>query len=78
MSNFRILYYDNDRSYGTTSSGITLKKLCQQLWEYRAAIGVVAYQADEENSEDSVRWELNGTWYTTAEIERIKKMPAFL
>lgn len=78
MSSFRILYYDNDKSYGTTSSGITSKKLCQQLWDYRAEIGVAAYQTDEEDSEDSVKWELDGRWYTTAEIERIKKMPAFL
>jgi hypothetical protein len=83
MSSFKILYRDGiigepGTSYGTSSIGLVVPELCKKLWEYYDEMGVNSYQTDEENTLDSVRWELNGSWYTTSQIERIKKIKVFL
>lgn len=52
--------------------------LNKRLWELNKDLDVVAYQADDDNLEETLRWKLQGHWYTPSEIERIYKIRAFL
>jgi hypothetical protein len=54
------------------------EKLKTQLFEYHMVIGVDAYEADLQDLEGSLKWKLQGEWYSTAEIERIINLRAFL
>lgn len=52
--------------------------LNKQLWDYNKEMGVDAYLADDNNLEETVKWRLQDHWYSTSQIERIKKIRIFL
>lgn len=52
--------------------------LNNQLWQYNKDLGVDAYMADDTDLEGTLKWRLQDRWYTTAQIERIYKIRAFL
>jgi hypothetical protein len=77
ISQFRIDLYESDKSYVTRSLNED-PELVKQLWQYYKDLGVEAYQADTDDLQGTVRWELQGHWYTTSEIKRIYNLRAFL
>lgn len=53
-------------------------ELVEQLWQYHKDLGVVAYEADTDDLEATLKWELQDHWYTTPQIQRIYNLRAFL
>lgn len=76
-SRFRITMYVDDEHYACRSMNED-GQLINQLFQYHKDLGVEAYQADTEDLQGTVRWELQGKWYDTSQIERIMKLRAFL
>jgi hypothetical protein len=77
MSRYRILYYKNDREYCINFLNEN-PDLTRDLWKYYENLGVEAYQADTDDLNATVKWELQGKWYNTSQIERIMNLRAFL
>jgi hypothetical protein len=74
---FRITYFHNIDNYVSRSVNENIE-LTNKLFQYYNDLGVEAYEADTENLEETVRWRLQGEWYSTAQIERIRNLRAFL
>jgi hypothetical protein len=49
-----------------------------RLWQLYRDLGVVAYEADLMDPINTVKWKLQGHWYSAAEIERLMELRAFL
>lgn len=77
ISQYCIDFYESDQNFVVHSSNEN-SELVKQLWKYHDDLGVNAYQADTENLQETVRWQLMGSWYTTSQIERIYGLRAFL
>lgn len=77
VSRLRITSYQDDKNY-TTRSLNDDPGLNQNLWQYHQDLGVEAYEADTDDLQGTVKWELHEQWYTTAQIERIYNLRAFL
>lgn len=77
LSRFRITLHidiDNYVSYSVNED----MELVAKLWGYYHDLGVEAYEADTKDLNGTVRWELQGNWYSTSQIERIMNLRAFL
>jgi hypothetical protein len=77
ISRFRIVSYFSADDYVSRSFNEN-HKLTSKLFQHHENLGVVAYEADFYNPETTVKWELDGKWYSTAQIEQIMELRAFL
>lgn len=73
-----ILYYFNGQDCGAKSSADLPIGWIQKLYDMYEELGIDRFEADLSDIEGTTKWRLNGVFYSNAQIERIKKLKAFL
>lgn len=79
MHQYTILHWYSSSSYGTLESrdnddpDSIEAEYIDKLFEYRSVLGVSAVRKDNK----IITWELNDSWYSSNEIERMLKLKTF-
>lgn len=79
ISDCQIYYYNDSVHKNMVSWGIRSSNERQELFpklaDFYKHLGVDAYRIYDT---ELIEWRLGDCWYTTSQIERIKRLPAFL
>lgn len=78
MNKFTITHWESEKNYNThevrSDDGDYIESaLIYKLFEYVRVLGVVSVKKENK----IVSWELNNSWYSSDEINRMLKLKAF-